>query len=172
MFIHDLIKIMYVNIGYLPNYPYYLISDTEMIEAFCKDDGFFNDYYPCPDPTFDEPYQLLKQSIFGILSEYVAGKRAVIPDWVYSYMLMRPITFESDEADIAYMYELTGVKPETTLAEFSPALADACYATSVEWMKKMPSKYRDRPPTMFGETHVTKSLRLKQANILVEAEGV
>ena len=45
MFIHDTIKIMYVNMGYLPNFPFYLISDSEMIEAFRKEDGFFNEYY-------------------------------------------------------------------------------------------------------------------------------
>ena len=30
MFIHDIIKIMYTAIGYLPNYPHYLISDEEI----------------------------------------------------------------------------------------------------------------------------------------------
>ena len=170
MFIHDVIKIQLVDIGYLPNWPYYLISDKEMIEAFWKEDGFFNDYYPCPCSELQEPYETLRSSIFQNLTNYLED-RTPIPNWVYSFMLMRPITYESDEADIAYLYELSGVKPTTILTEFGPELAQACYATSVEWMKKLPSKFRDRPPTVFGETHVTKSLRLKQANILVEGES-
>ena len=173
MFIHDTIKIMYVNIGYLPNYPYYLTSDAEMIDAFRKEDGFFNDYYPCPSEDLEEDYNTLKLAIWEKLDDYLkSGGVIKIPDWVYSYMLMRPITYESDELDIAYLYELTGVDPVVVpLTEFSPELARACLATSIEWMKKRPSQYRDRPPTMFGETHVTKCLRLKQANILIEAEG-
>ena len=34
MLVHDLIKIKLVRAGYLPNYPYHLISDKEMCEAF------------------------------------------------------------------------------------------------------------------------------------------
>ena len=33
-YIHDIIKIMYVREGYLPNYPYHLIADDEMMFAF------------------------------------------------------------------------------------------------------------------------------------------
>ena len=32
--IHDIIKIKYINLGYLPNYPYHMISDREMFDAF------------------------------------------------------------------------------------------------------------------------------------------
>lgn len=32
--IHDIIKIKYSNLGYLPGYPYHLISDKEMFDAF------------------------------------------------------------------------------------------------------------------------------------------
>src|SRR5574343_441788 len=34
MFIHDIIKMEYVRQGYLPNFPYHLISDQEMFDAF------------------------------------------------------------------------------------------------------------------------------------------
>ena len=33
-FIHDIIKIKYSKLGYLPSYPYNLISDKEMFQAF------------------------------------------------------------------------------------------------------------------------------------------
>lgn len=172
MFLHDIIKIRYVDEGYLPNHPYYLISDAEMIDAFKREDGFFDNSYPCPCDDLQEAYQLLKEAIFAKLDAYLESDKNTIPDWVYSYMLMRPVTYDSDEQDIAYLYELTGVQPETILTEFSPQLARACYATSKDWMKKRPSRYKDRPPAMFGETHVTKCLRLEQANILIDQEIV
>lgn len=34
--IHDLIKIRYVNEGYLPNWPYHMIADDEMCDAFIR----------------------------------------------------------------------------------------------------------------------------------------
>lgn len=170
-FMHNFIKMKYVELGYLQNHPYYLISDKEMIEAFTMDRGFFHDYYPCPHEDLQEAYDTLKEGIWSRLDAYIESSgTTIIPDWVYSYMIMRPVTYASDEQDISYLYELTGVKPETIEIEFSANLAFACYATSVEWLKKKPSKYRDRPATMFGETHVTKCLRLKQANILIEPE--
>lgn len=38
MFIHDLIKIKYIREGYLSNYPYHMISDEEMFNAFLNPD--------------------------------------------------------------------------------------------------------------------------------------
>ena len=38
MFIHDLIKIKYIREGYLPNYPYHMISDEEVFNAFINPD--------------------------------------------------------------------------------------------------------------------------------------
>lgn len=37
-YIHDIIKIKYVREGWLPNWPYHLISDQEMCDAFLKQD--------------------------------------------------------------------------------------------------------------------------------------
>lgn len=64
MLIHDILKIKYVKLGYIrKNYPYHLISDEEMFNAFIdlgntdfndkttlidKRTRFFNDYYPNP----------------------------------------------------------------------------------------------------------------------------
>ena len=41
--VHDLIKMKYVNEGYLPNWPYHLISDDEMCDAFMRFDQDIND---------------------------------------------------------------------------------------------------------------------------------
>lgn len=170
-FLHNAIKIMYTEVGYLADIPYHLVSDAEMFNAFLKDDGFFNNMYPCPSDDLQTEYETLRSAIVSRIDAFLKDGTK-LPDWVYSYMVGRPVTYGSDEADIAYLYELTGIKPPQTLAEFSAELAEECYRISVEWMKKLPSRYADRPPTMFGETHVTKSLRLKQADILIDTEGV
>ena len=172
MFIHDRIKMLYTELGYLPNYPYYLISDAEMIEAFCKDGGYFEDMYPCPCDDLEEPYERLKEAIWLRFEAYLAAPQEVkIPNWVYQYMIMRAITYASEEENISYLYDLLGLDSRANLCEFTPQIARGCYRTSQEWMKKRPSQYKDRPPTMFGETHVTKCLRLKQANVFIEEEG-
>lgn len=60
MFIHNIIKIKYVTLGFLPNLPYHLTSDKEMFDAFAKykieihydnDTEQINriDYIPMPD---------------------------------------------------------------------------------------------------------------------------
>lgn len=169
MFIHDYIKIKYTTEGYLENNPPYLISDKEMFNAFIQEDGsgFFADYYPCPGPEFNSAYVELKSYIVDKIQKFL-NDGTEIPDWIYSYMIMRPITYQSDELNIYYLYELAGMKSLTSLAEFTPELADLCYQVSVDWIKRLPSRYADRPPTMFGETHVTKSLRLNQANVLID----
>lgn len=173
MLIHDYIKITYTELGYLPNYPPYLISDEEMIEAFWKEDGgYFNDMYPCPCEDLEEPYNKLKEAIWLRLEAYLKAPEEVqIPAWIYQYMILRAITYGSEEEDIAYLYDLLGLNSKANLCEFTPEIARGCYRTSLEWMKKRPSQFRDRPATVFGETHVTKCLRLKQANIFIEAEG-
>jgi hypothetical protein len=72
MLIHDIIKIKYVKLGYIKrNYPYHLISDEEMFNAFIdlgnsyfnkkstlidEDVRFFDDYYPNPFSE-DDIYQ-------------------------------------------------------------------------------------------------------------------
>lgn len=63
--IHDIIKINYIQSGYLPNYPYYLISDKEMINAFLAPDGFFAAIYSIDteDTTLLTIYQELREAI-------------------------------------------------------------------------------------------------------------
>ena len=166
MFIHDVIKMMYINMGYLPGQPYYLISDKEMFDAFLREDGFFNDFYPCPSESLQEAYSNLRQYIVDSISNYLNGSESELPAWIYSYMIMRPITYDSDIADIAYLNNLANIDSPSGAPQFTEELAESCYEVSQKWLQKQPSKASHRPPTMFGETHVTKSLRLDQANIL------
>lgn len=166
--IHNIIKIMYSEMGFLPDYPYHLISDKEMFDAFLRQDGFFATYYPCPDSEFDEAYSKLLNFIMDAVTEF-QQQGTPLPDWIYSYMIMRPVTYESPESEIDYICEMANIEKPDVLATFTLQVAETCYEVSKKWLTKIPSASR-RPPTMFGETHVTKSLRLTQANVLLDSE--
>lgn len=205
MFIHDLIKIHLVREGYLPNYPYHLISDVEMCDAFFnKDDeskSYFHVTYPrsvaenvgpaytlrdCKGkPILDEsgneivetPYEGLERVIGYYMNKLKTthDDTCVLPDWVYSYMLGEVISVHSEIIDIHDLIKPLGVDNIDDI--FTPAAAKACYDTSRRWIKQhlidvwehnesgldsteCPGCQNVRPPTMFGEPHVIKSIRL------------
>lgn len=167
--IHDIIKMNYIRIGYLPDYPYHLISDKEMCDAFLNDDGFcfFKDNYPCIDSGLQEEYDELVNNIKWHLEKLKAfeSKSAsskeyyVLPDWVYSYMLGSTIGVKSDKLDIHDM--LVMMDMDNLDDVFTTQIARRCYNISQSWLKKIPTAQKDhRSPTMFGELHVLKYLRL------------
>ena len=168
MFIHTIIAIQYIDLGYLPNYPYHMITDKEMIEAFIGEGNYFDTMYPCPDESMREAYDALKDAIKSTLNDYLDSNTDVttIPDWIYSYMLGNVTTFDSDPEEIEYLYELTGIEPAESYDTFDKYLAQECLCVSTEWLKKQSSRTYKRVPTMFGEAHVIKSLRLTSADIL------
>lgn len=202
MFSHDIIKIKYVNEGYLPNYPYHLISDEEMLDAFLtypnyefrtddeidknielSDDEkwrrftngtepcYFRDHYPlyadygCGEPEAlieEELYRDLVEHIVKLIEEFKQSKDDVVdlPDWVYSYMIGSTLGIKSDYRDLHDMFVMLG--SDNDFDEFKPECASACYEVSCKWIAKTDE---DRPPTMFGEPHVLKSLRLDQIDM-------
>lgn len=170
MFIHDIIKIQYINEGYLPNYPYHMITDREMFDAFLlEDEGYFAVNYPLLDGVLTEPYRDLKAGIKNCIDAYLNDDIS-IPAWVYSYMLGNTISVNSDTFDIMYLYELLGI--ETSQSDiFGSEVQVACYKISKEWLSKLPVKYGSRPATIFGEPHVVKSLRLASVNVLSTEGG-
>lgn len=205
MFIHDLIKIHLVREGYLPNYPYHLISDEEMCDAFFnkadESKSYFHATYPkdiasdvgdsyiltdCKGkPILDAngkkitetPYQGLERVIEYYMNKLKNSKDDiyVLPDWIYSYMLGSVISTQSDTLDIHDLIKPLGVDNIDDV--FTKEAADACYKTSKLWIKsrlidvwehndkgiesdECPGCQNLRPPTMFGEPHVIKSIRL------------
>lgn len=166
MFTNDLVKIMYIDLGYLPNYPYHMITDAEMIGAFIEEGNYFDTFYYCPDSSLQEAYSELRSSIECKLTSYLNGDIDAIPDWIYSYMLGNTTTYSSDAEDISYLYDLTGEEPLISYDTFDKQLAEKCLSISTEWLKKQSAKTYDRVPTMFGEPHVIKSLRLASSDIL------
>ena len=169
--VHDIIKMKYIRMGYLPNHPYHLISDMEMCDAFlCKDENrfcYFRDHYPLPSPIFQEVYDELVDNLYYHLEELKKfeainsgpGEIYILPDWVYTYMIGSTLGINSDKRDIHDMLVLMNM--DNMDDEFTPEIHSACLEISTNWLKKLPRDSLDhRSPTIYGEPHVIKSLRL------------
>lgn len=148
----DLVKIKLVNMGYVPNYPYHLISDTEMCLGFlnCKaGSGYFFDAYPSDiNPNLEYGYSQLLLSIqyYLCLIMYGAGKYE-IPDWVYSYMLGATIGVQSDPRDIHDLIYPLGVDNVDDI--FDAKAAKACWDTSLRWIQRTrETKFISIPPAL------------------------
>lgn len=165
-----IIKMNLVREGYLPNFPYHLISDAEMCDAFLhlddhsQVDGFFADYYPCLDESLREPYDAFVNGMMYHLKRKKASLDYVLPDWVLSYMLGAPISVNSPKRDIHDLLVPLGI--DNIDDDFLPVASEACLKISKQWVKKLSAtKYPMRPPTLFGESHVLKYLRLQSINV-------
>ena len=197
MLVHDLIKIKYVSLGYIKkNYPYHLISDEEMFNAFIdlgNEDfnakttiidpnvRFFDMYYPNPFAEEDYIYQKknskgevvdeislsgeyskLKAYIISCINDYLTyygtpeEQDHLIPNWVYTYMLGEVVYQQSDYRDIYDILELLGCANLDN--EFTRDACVACYTTSLNYISTLTTGIR--PPTIFGEPHVIKNLRM------------
>ena len=186
--INDIIKIKYSNMGYLPGYPYHLISDKEMFQAFInltdEDTGeyFFDDNYPNPFAEHDLIYNKLDKdgniiSQVSLSDEYIKLKQYIIttinnhlqyqgtevaelysiPDWIYTYMLGEVVYNSSEYLDIYDTLALLGENNTDNI--FTNKACALCYATSLKYISTLTSGIR--PPTVFGEPHVIKQLRLE-----------
>lgn len=197
MLAHDLIKIKYVDLGYLTkNYPYHLISDEEMFNAFIDlgneefnrkttiidpDVRFFDRYYPNPfseDDYYDkwnsdgerimhvnlyDEYNKLKNYIVSSINDYLKyygtpeESKHLVPNWVYTYMMGEVVYQESDYLDIQDTLALLNCS--NTDNEFTKNACIACYVTSMNYISALTTGIR--PPTVFGEPHVIKNLRME-----------
>lgn len=194
MLIHDIIKIKYVQLGYITkNYPYHLISDEEMFNAFIDlgeefasslidpNVRFFDMNYSNPFALEDYIYQkkdangrvieeislsqeylrlknYIKLKIVEYLTYYGTSEsdKHLIPNWIYTYMLGEVIYQKSEYLDIEYILDLLGC---SNLAnEFTRNACVECYRISLGYTSALSDE--QRPPTVFGEPHVIKILRL------------
>lgn len=160
--IHTIIKLHYVNEGYLPNYPHHMISDEEMFKAFLnKEDpsnSFFYNYYPLPTQSLQKEYEALVDCLLQVISDYLTDGKD-IPSWAYSYMLGKVISNMSttaDKHDFLVMLDKDNIEDE-----FGDSAALACYQLSSMLLSRMsPDKRGHRVPSMFGELNILKHLRL------------
>ena len=174
--IKDTIKIYYVEEGYLPDYPYHLISDKEMCDAFLKlDDNqeltncFFQYYYPLVvSPRLNNSFNPV--TVYYNLVDRLNAELDImretkdpdyeLPDWVYAYMIGAVIGPKSEQKDIHDMLVLLHL--DNMDDEFTFDICKAIYDISCEWIKK--ANEEDRVPTIFGEHEVLKGLRLDAAS--------
>lgn len=171
MILVDAIKIKYIQAGYLPDWPYHLISDAEMIDAFIFNEyNFFDDNYKI-DST-DEDIMLLFSKLKAEIV-YFADKCktnnsiADMPHWVISYMLGAVTCPTSPLKDIDELISLSNLKDLVPSGEMNTLLYRSNAKVSREWIAKLPSSKKEhRPVTIFGEPHVLKSLRLAQVDVL------
>lgn len=168
----------YVREGYLPNYPYHMISDEEVFNAFLVKEvdsdtggyilsGYFADKYPCVDDSLKIEYNTLVDAIIYHLNKYLEVKDYVyeIPDWIYSYMLGQVIAESSEVIEKHDLFVLMNLDNFTDT--WTKEISQSCLSISKAWVSKLPAdKVDNRPPTIFGEPHVIKSLRLLSADVL------
>lgn len=83
----------------------------------------------------------------------------VLPDWVYSFMLGRVVGPKSDTLEKHDLLVL--LDTDNTDDNFDGISSYSCYQVSRLWVNKLKGDDM-RPPTVFGEPHVIKSLRLQQ----------
>lgn len=183
MLIHDVIKIRLVESGYLPDYPYHLISDDEMCDAFidtsnCEfdetesgqiinnqvnwigdrnTDRMFDDRYPLivNDEGLSTAYNNLINSICFYIMQFKENYISELPNWVYSYMLGSTISPMSEVIDIEDLYRLTSLPVRDV---FNKDLYELCLTISTNQLRRIGSVSL-RNPTIFGEPHVIKELR-------------
>lgn len=146
------------------DYPYHLISDEEMFDAFIKDseECFFTSYYPCQYEEFRDVYDNLISAMKYHISQYLNEEiNTDIPDWVYSYMLGAVIGPNSDQLERHYL--LTMLNLDNIDDKFTLKSQKSIYDVSKQWLLKT-RKYDEtiRPATIFGEPHVIKSLRVSE----------
>lgn len=178
---HDIIKMKYVEEGYLPNYPFHMISDSEMCDAFIQAtattegdikyrlDGqatsYFRDNYPCVSSDLGDAYAGLVNSMMVHIEQLKQSTddQYVLPDWIYSYMLGAVVGPNSEIADIHDLLVLLGKDNIDDI--FTPEAASACLKISTRWVSKISATSGiQRNPTIFGEPHVIKQLRLAEAS--------
>lgn len=171
MILFDTIKIKYIQTGYLPDWPYHLISDSEMLDAFIvNSSNFFDDNYSIN--TTDESLQQLHNTLKADILYFVnlskeQNSLSVLPSWVVSYMLGSVISETSDLKEIDDLIALSNLKEDVPAGQFNDILYRSNAKISREWIAKLPSSKKEhRPVSIFGEPHVIKSLRLAKVDVL------
>lgn len=182
--LHDVIKILYVREGYLPNYPHHLISDSEMCVAFMKFDtwdefealtygkSFFKDHYfidTGAELTSEIEYRNLVESINYHINQFlsVTDDNRYLPNWVYSYMLGAVIGPKSSVSDIHDF--LVSIDNDNIEDKYGYTTEQLCYRLSSMWLNRLPvSELNHRPPTIFGEPHVLKFISFISTDAISE----
>lgn len=126
-------------------------------------DCYFSVNYPLLYEEMRSAYEELISALYYHIEVHLNSARDVIPvavpDWVYSYMNGAVISVNSDALDIHDFFSLMNL--DNQAGQFTKEIQESCLEISSKWIKKLPpTKNIMRPPTMYGEPHVIKSLRI------------
>ena len=135
------------------------LRETCYVSAEC----YFSVNYPLLQDEMRDAYNDLVDAIYYHIQTHLDSVCDVIPvavpDWVYSYMNGAVIGVNSDSLDKHDFFSLMNL--DNQAGEFTKEIFESCLDISTKWVKKLPpSKNTMRPPTMYGEPHVIKSLRI------------
>jgi len=190
-FIESVMKIKYIQEGYLPDFPYYLISRDELIDAFFStsqdsNDEFIinpNDYfhqnYFLPDgfESLQSVYDVLHNTIQRLLFEWKKLNKSSVNS---TEVTIDNVTYQLVRDELPnwiYSYMLHSVicdssnqRDKHDLLELlqTPNMVDEFTLSAATKCKQISEQwiaklplYERRPVTIFGEPHVIKSLRLQ-----------
>ena len=132
-------------------------------ESALSPDCYFGANYPLMYDSLKSQYDELVSAIYYHIEAHIDSKQDVVPlavpNWVYSYMIGAVIGPNSSQADIHDMLALINL--DNLGGEFTQEVCNTCLDISTKWVKKLPpNKNEMRPPTIYGEPHVIKSLRI------------
>ena len=188
MLIHDIIKMKYVNLGYIKkNYPYHLISDEEMFNAFIDlgDEDFnanttmidpnvrfFDDYYPNPFAEDDYIYErknsngevierISLSETYSTLKEYIL---ACIKDYLDSKASLPNWVYTYMLGEVIYQQsDYLDIQDLLVMLDCfnidNEYTREACIKSFIVSLRYVATDTDDRPPTIFGEPHIIKMLR-------------
>lgn len=120
--------------------------------------SYLKDHYPLPDESIKKEYDALVGEMKNQMITFLQTDPvdATMSDWIYSYMLGVVINNHSSVEDRHYL--LTMIHMDNLFDEIRLPEYKEIYQISKKWLGKNEEK---RPPTMFGEPHVIKSIRLQ-----------
>jgi len=188
MLIHDIIKMKYVNLGYIKkNYPYHLISDEEMFNAFIDlgnaefnerttmidpNVRLFNDYYP--NPFAEDDYIYEKKNSNGevveriSLSEVYSTLKSYIISCIQNYLAgagaLPNWVYTYMLGEVIYnSSEYLDIQDLLTAIDSfnidNEFTREACVKCFIISLRYVSTGTVTRPPTIFGEPHIIKMLR-------------
>lgn len=104
---------------------------------------------------------LLRQLLeSGQTGNYILSD-VIVSNWVYSYMLGTVVGQNSSIPDKHDLLVMLGT--DNTYDEYDEKSAKACLTVSTEYLTRIGDS--SRAPTMFGEPHIIKELRLKESSL-------
>lgn len=132
-------------------------------ECTLSPDCYFASNYPLLYDSLSEAYSKLVDCLCYHIRTHLDSVHTTtlvaVPDWVYSYMHGAVIGVNSSYLDIHDFFTLMNL--DNLEGEFTEQICLSCIDISKKWIDRLPpSKNVMRPPTMYGEPHVIKSLRI------------